>query len=109
MDRRIAEIRNVLDSLARVEKSDNDTKEQVYDHELARISVLDRTSILEAVKTAIGTDRQRTRYAPLVFAELYDVPGIESVFRDLLTEADSMGRASIIQIVGLRRLRNLVG
>jgi len=108
MDKRIAQIRKVLDALARVENSDNGTKEQVYDRELAQVRSLDRENILEAVKTAIGSDRRRQKYSPFVFAELYDVSGIESLFVGLLRDADSTGRAGIIQTIGLRKMHNMV-
>ena len=109
MDPRIGEIRSVLDALARVERADNDTKEQVYDRELARIRLLERDGIIEFVKLAIGNDRRRQRYSPLVFSELYDVPGIDVVFIELLQAADADGRADIIQTIGLHKMHNLVG
>ncbi|HKP68821.1 MAG TPA: hypothetical protein VJV05_06035, partial [Pyrinomonadaceae bacterium] len=109
MDSRIVEIRSVLDALARVERADNDTKEQVYDRELARIRLLERERIIELVKLAIGNDRRRRRYSPLIFSELYEVSGIDVVFSELLQAADADGRAHIIQTIGLRKMHNLVG
>ena len=84
MDARVSQIKKVLDELARVENSDNDTKEEVYDRELERIRSLDRDGILDAVRRSIGANKRRQRYAPFVFAELHDVPGVEAVFSDLL-------------------------
>ena len=109
MDARISQIRSVLDALARVEKSDNDTKEKVYDRELAKIRALEREKIVDIMKRAVGSDKRRQKYSPSVFAELYDVPGIDTVFRKLLLAADSDGRAEIIQTIGLRKMRGLVG
>lgn len=109
MDKRVAEIRKVLDALARVENSDNDTKERVYDSELAKIKSMDRDGIIDIVQRAVGTDKRRRKYSPFVFAELYDVPGIEPVFSELLKHADTTGRADIIQTIGLRKMRGLVG
>jgi len=109
MDRRIAEIRKVLEALARVENSDNDTKELVYDRELAKIRELDRDGIIDIVSLAVGSNKRRLAYASFIFAELYDVPGIESVFGDLLKNADATARSNIIQTIGLRKMHNLVG
>ena len=109
MDQRIIEIRKVLDSLARAEHSDNDTKEQVYDRELAKIRLLDREGIIEIVKRAIGSDKRREAYSPFVFSELYDVQGIEAVFSELLKRADSTARSDIIQTIGLRKMYRLAG
>ena len=109
MDRRVTEIRKVLDALARVENADNDTKEEVHDRELAKLRSLERDGILDVVRQAVGSDKRRRKYSPFVFSELYDVPGIDKVFGELLRDADSDGRSAIIQTIGLREMRGLVG
>ena len=109
MKESVREVRKALDALAGAELLDNDSKEIVYDRERSKIQKLDREGIIESVKKAVGNNPKRRRYAPLVFSELHDVPGIEGVFRELLRSSDSMGRADIIQTIGLRKMQNLVG
>jgi hypothetical protein len=102
-------IRSVLDELKRVENADNDTKEIVFDRELAKIRDLPRAGILQAVLESIGRSQKRKQYAPYVFAELSDVPGIEKVFSELLVSSEAAGRGAIIQEIGLRKMYTLVG
>jgi hypothetical protein len=109
MDPRIKQIRVVLDELARADRLDNDAKEVVYDRELAKVRWVDRSNIVEVVRNAVGSDAKRRRFAPFIFSELYDVPGIDTVFRELLETSDPTGRADIIQTIGLRRMRGLAG
>lgn len=70
MDIRIKQIRQVLDALARVDRADNDTKEIVYDRELAKLGEMDREGIIEVAKKSIGANARRKRFAPFVFSEL---------------------------------------
>ena len=107
-DPRVIEIRNILDRIADVEQSDNDTKEIVYDAELAKIKGIELTEILNVVIAAVGKSRKRRRYAPFVYAELSDVPGIEKTFADLLETSDDVGRSQIIQTIGHRKMRSLI-
>lgn len=109
MNQTVKQIRSVLEALAKADSADNDTKEIVYDRELARIRELDRDGIILAVKEAVGSNVRRKRFASFVFSELYEVPGIEAVFQELLETADNGGRADIIQTIGLRKMGNLVG
>ena len=109
MNETVKQLREILANLARVENSDNDAKEIVYDRELSKVKQLDKTNIIAAVKEAVGNDSKRIRYAPFVFAQFAMEPGIESTFRDLLGDADELGRSVIIQTIGLHRLRDLVG
>ena len=105
----VRQIRKVLDALAKVEREDGATKEIVYDREYATIREQNREGIFEAIKVAVGSNSKRRQYSPFIFSALYDVPGIEMVFRELLENADADGRADIIQTIGLRKMRNLVG
>ncbi len=109
MSQTTKQIRTILKQIARVENSDNDTKEIVYDRELSKINQLDRANIIEAVRQAVGSDSKLARYAPFVFSELADEPGIERIFTEVLENADDVGRNSIIQTIGLRRMKTLVG
>lgn len=105
----VIQIRKALDALALADGVDNDEKEVIYDRELATIREMDREGIIEAVSKAVGNNSKRKRFAPFIFSELYDVPGIEDVFQVLLENADANGRADIIQTIGLRRMKSLVG
>lgn len=109
MNQTAKQIRTILKQLARVENSDNDTKEIVYDRELSKVNQLDKSNIIEAVREAVGCDSKLARYAPFVFSELVGEPGINEIFAELLEYADDVGRSSIIQTIGLRRMKNLVG
>lgn len=102
-------IRGVINALARVEEADGDTKEIVYDRELQKIRSMDRENVLDIVREAVGDDPKRLKFAPLMYSELSDVPGIEAVFAATLNSADAVGRAAIIQTVGLKRISSLVG
>lgn len=109
MDIRVKQIRQILDALARADRNDNDTKEIIYDRELQKIREMDRDGIIDIVKEAVGDNGTRKRFASFVFSELFDVAGIEEVFSDLLASADETARSNIIQTIGLREMRNLVG
>lgn len=108
MNQTVQQIRKILRQLARVENSDNDTKEIVYDRELSNVNQLDRSNIIEAVREAVGSDSKLARYAPFVFSELADEPGIDRIFTELLENADDVGRSAIIQTIGNRRMKTLV-
>lgn len=67
MDPRIKQLRNVLDELASADRADNDTKEIVYDRELAKVRSLERSGIIEIVRQAVGENKKRRRFAPSCF------------------------------------------
>lgn len=109
MDIRIRQVRQVIDELVVTDRADNDTKEIIFDRELDKIKKLDRDGIIDVVRTAIGNNPKRKRFAPFVYSALCDVDGIEDVFSELLESSDDLGRSYIIQTIGLRKIHDLVG
>jgi hypothetical protein len=104
----VRQLKKILDALVKAEKADNDTKEVVYDRELSKLPSLADDNILNAVKEAIGDNPKRKNVSVFVFAELYNVDGIEQVFMDILSSSYVEDRIIILQIIGLRKLRKLV-
>lgn len=104
----VRQLKKILDALVKAEKADNDTKEVVYDRELSKLPSLIDDNILNAVKEAIGDNPKRKNVSVFLFAELYNIEGIEQVFMDILSSSDAEDRIIILQIIGLRKLRKFV-
>ena len=104
----VRQLKKILDALIKAEKADNDTREVIHDSELSKIPSLIDENILNAVKEAIGDNPKRKNVSVFVFAELYNVEGIEQVFLDLLNSSDVDDRIIILQIIGLRKLKKFV-
>ncbi len=104
----IRQLKKILDALVKAEKADNDTREVIHDSELSKLPSLIDENILNAVKKAIGGNPKRKNVSVFVFAELYNVEGIEQVFLELLNSSDVDDRIIILQIIGLRKLKKFV-
>jgi hypothetical protein len=104
----VRQIKKILDALIKAEKADNDTAEVIHDRELSKLSALIDDNILSAVKEAIGENSKRKKVSVFVFAELYKVQGIDEVFLGLLSSSDPTDKGIIIQVIGLRKLKNFV-
>jgi len=104
----VRQLKKILDALVKAEKADNDSAEVIHDTELSKLPALIDDNILNAVKEAIGDNSKRKKVSVFVFAELYKVPRIEEVFLELLNSSDLTDKDIIIQVIGLRRLKNFV-
>jgi hypothetical protein len=104
----VRQIKRILDALVKAEKTDNDTAESIHDRELAKLNTIIDSSILNSVKEAIGDNTKRKKVSVYVFAQLYNVSGIDQVFLDLLNSVDTADRDIIIQTIGLRKLKAFV-
>ena len=104
----VRQLKKILDALVKAEKADNDTWEVIHDIELSKLPSLVDENILTAVKEAIGGNPKRKNVSVFVFAELYNVDGIEQVFLELLNSSDVNHKIIILQIIGLRKLKKFV-
>jgi len=101
-------LKKILDALVKAEKADNHNAEVIHDTELSKLPALIDDNILNAVKEAIGDNSKRKKVSVFVFAELHKVPRIEEVFLELLNSSDPTDKDIIIQVIGLRKLKNFV-
>ena len=104
----IRQLKKILDALVKAEKADNDSAEVIHDTELSKLPHLIDDNILSAINEAIGDNSKRKKASVFVFAELYKVPGIDEVFLELLNSSDPTDKDIIIQVIGLRQLKNFV-
>lgn len=104
----VRQLKKILDALIKAEKADNDSAEVIHDTELSKLPVLIDDNILNALKEAIGDNSKRKNVSVFVFAELYKVQGIDEVFLELLNSSDPTDKCIIIQVIGLRKLKNFV-
>ena len=95
----VKQLQNILDSLVQADKMNNESKEVVYETELAKIKDLPKENIIEALKKAIGNNSKRKRISVFIFSELYEIPNIEKVFTELLNSSDEITRSIIIQTI----------
>jgi hypothetical protein len=107
-EEQVRQLKKILDALVKAEKADNNTREVIHDNELSKLPSLIDENILNAVKDAIGDNPKRRNVSVFVFAELYNVEGIEQVFSELLSSSDPHDKIIILQIIGHRQLKKFV-
>jgi HEAT repeat protein len=99
-------VRRCLDRLAACRRLSGDEQEEAYDEVADELRTVPEEGILEVIETAVGRSTRRRHAVVDILLPFAHLPEIQSLEADLLQDPDPKTRATAIQTIQNRSLRD---